>query len=355
MTGNRREGGAPGRNLPGIAMKAAAILVFLEVFFRIGIPATNPPYLVLDGANNILKFDPSRSRDGLCTSGSLAEIRCRWHINNAGWLDDQDYAAGKLPIIAVIGDSFVEAMEVEMNRNLVGVLRGKLGGRFDVFRFGMSGANLSQYLHVSRYIRREFRPKAMVFCLIEDDIRGSLMSAGNMKGNLYFSITNNGIREEFVPYAPSLFRSLYRKSAILRYAWINKGMLSRDAGVSASGGEPPAVSKMVVEYAFARLKKENPGCVMLMVLDAPRKEIYAGIPLENGQNENIIIQACRKFGFRVVDLGPVMASLYARDRRMFNSIGNYHWNEYGHQVVADEVFRELARAGLVPAVPGRAR
>lgn len=340
-----------------LPLKLAALLVLLEASFRWIIPAAYTPYLCFDEKESILRYDPSKLRVGLYTHGGLAEIRARWHINSMGWVNAREYAISNgrpaKPVIAVIGDSYVEAFQVDSDHDFASVLRTELGATYEVYTFGMSGAELSQYLQMSRYVRKAFHPQVLIFVLVDGDVLGSRLATGNKPGCVYFSHSTSGMVETLIPYAGSTAKSLYRKMALLRYIRLNRGLWV--PGVSPSGDRSLDAGKdahEIIDYAFACIRRENPGCTVLMVVDAPRRDIYRGkIPKSNIEYRALVKSVSLQNGFHMVDLSDAMASLYYANHVKFDFDGNYHWNEHGHQVIAEQILEEWPRSRLRARIP----
>ena len=79
-------------------------------------------------------------------------------VNNAGWVNDQDYEHQDVtPLLAIIGDSYIEAMMVPYEQTVYGRLANTLEGRLRVYSFGASGAPLSQYLIWARHAVEHYR------------------------------------------------------------------------------------------------------------------------------------------------------------------------------------------------------
>ncbi len=80
----------------------------------------------------------------------------RVRVNQQGFVNKYDYDADPpTPVLAVIGDSYVEAMMVPHEETLFGRLendaRSQYGDAFRVYSFAASGAQLSQYLVYARH------------------------------------------------------------------------------------------------------------------------------------------------------------------------------------------------------------
>ncbi len=95
--------------------------------------------------------------------------------NNLGFVTPQDYVKTDKTVVAVIGDSFVEAAMTSYDRTFYGRLAAKLRPENTlVYTFAMSGAQLPDYLAWARYAVSQFAPQYMVFVIIPNDYDESL-------------------------------------------------------------------------------------------------------------------------------------------------------------------------------------
>src|SRR6266498_273429 len=108
------------RNIVTLMLPSVFLLVFFgEVFFTYVIRAAQQPWGYYDPTDKIARFAVEQ-REGVYTIGRFAEQRARWRINNAGWNSDIDYVSAdkrSKPLIAVIGDSYIEAMHVDVKKS----------------------------------------------------------------------------------------------------------------------------------------------------------------------------------------------------------------------------------------------
>src|SRR2546430_6699340 len=123
-------------------------------------------------ANPVLHFTPDRPFTNSLGWNMHNVVHGR--VNNAGFVNDQDYVRDGLPLIAVIGDSFIEAQMVPYAESLQGRLAAALKDRFRVYSFAGSGAPLSQYLIWARHAVREFGARAVVINVVGNDFDESL-------------------------------------------------------------------------------------------------------------------------------------------------------------------------------------
>jgi len=345
------------RNLVLITLPALLIIFFiLEMFFRFVIPAMDRPPACFDTAEGIFKYCPDAG-EGLATFGKYARQRGRWRINNHGWNSPIDYSIRKdRPRIAVIGDSYVEAFHVDVGKDFPSLMRTEIGDIYDVYSFGISGASLSEYLNINRYVNRNFDPDILIFNIRYNDFAESVFEINPADTHmLMISVTDTSVTE--IPPRPNysfsqfnLKRRILRKSALLRYLVINlrvqqavRDMFSKR---DYSGNvEIEAVDEnrdrieTAAAYVFERLNEENPGKRVIIVMAAPRHDIYAGT-LEESRVlflNDLVRRLSLANGFELLDLTRPMLEDYKANKIPFNSPRDAHWNEYGHAFVARQV------------------
>ncbi len=127
-----------------VAVAAEAVLRFLPV-------EMSPRTLPLNAAAPVLRA-PANTRYAHSVGWNFRNPNSG-RINNDGFFNDQDYLLdGPRPLIAVIGDSYVEAKMVPYEQTIQGRLAKDLGKSGRVYSFAQSGAPLSQYVAWSSYV-----------------------------------------------------------------------------------------------------------------------------------------------------------------------------------------------------------
>jgi hypothetical protein len=339
------------------------IFILLELVFRFVIPAANKPDLLFDRKDQIIHFDTSKNRQGVFTVGKFAQQRGRWSVNNFGWNSPVNYKQekdGKLRI-AVIGDSFIESLMVDNTKTFPSLLRDFSSDSWEVYPFGISGAPLSQYLHMSRYASRYFDPDIFVLNIVYNDFDESLSS---FSGNPYFKKlhvdSSRRVTETSpVPYKLPFHQRLLKRSALVRYMYDNlklrsvlreklKGTDTKNENINANVKVDPIAAKkdeirLAVNYMFGKLRAENPGKRIILVMDGPRYDIYDNkLDRSNVVFLNqMIAKSAWDNQLEFLDLINVFAADYKVNKKEFNSKLDTHWDEYGHKVVADTLYRYI--------------
>lgn len=364
----------------GLGLSLASLIVIfciLEAVLRFLPVNEGLRTLAVNSEDPVLRFTPNR--DVLWSKFADFSMRNRVHVNNAGFVSDIDYdPKAKGPLLAVVGDSYVEALMVPWAKTLHGRLAERMSGGLRVYSFGASGAALSQYLAYARHARDAYHPAKGLVVVIGNDFDESLPEYKFSPGLHFFDRSDDRpsglvLRE----YSPSLASRLVQRSKLFMYAVHNLQALGAVERlrrlVQGSQGAVGYVGQTDAEASPARLRDSRwavdafiallPGSFglkprdIMLVVDAPRPEIYDPAVLEQARNSYFVlmrtylVERARRAGVQVVDLEPVMSQDYAQQRERFEFPRDAHWNGHGHAVAAEAVLR----SGFLEGVPGPER
>lgn len=339
------------------------IFFALELFFRFIIPACQTPFRNFHQKDQIIKLKGLISNTGTYTIGNLAQQKGKYRINNAGWNSCIDYHKSNRnkPLIALIGDSFIEAVNVDVDKSYAAFLRAGVNHQYNVYRFAISGAPFSQYLHICRHVNKHYNPDFFIINLVHNDFYESLQPNTRKPGMLYLHADSTGVHEQkILPFHPNRIKRFLSISSIIRYLYINlkinrKLSLKREnAQFNANINVKVAKSfeneiAMAVDYILERISIEFPGKKVFFTMDAPRKDLYAG----NLENSNVawlnqlMMAKTEKYGFPFLDMTETFQDKFQKTGKKYETVYDAHWNEYGHQVVAERIVKELKERKLL--------
>jgi hypothetical protein len=287
----------------------------------------------------------------------------RGRINNYGYASPQDYRAdpdGHRVEVAVFGDSYVEALMNEYPDTLPGLL----GERLDhaVLNFGMSGAEMPDYLGISSLVRSEFTPEWAVYVITAGDFtRGFAAAPG------YFEW--DPARSPPIRLVPEIHRSarskFLRTVGLVRYLRGNLLLRPGELIQWRRAVEPPSAGTACRHEVLSRQDTQLidafvtalpealqlPPGRMILVFDADRRRIYregisnlrpgpAKPPCLDRSSlalERLAARA-RWTGMHVVDTEPLFRRHFTQglgplDRAPLDA----HWNPAAHRLVARAV------------------
>ena len=354
---------------------ALLALVCLETVARVLPVNEGPQALPVNDANPIFRYRPNR--EFVWSAGWNFSAVNEVKVNNFGFVNDQDYDPdGTGALLAVIGDSFVEAFRVPFEHTCHGRLAARLNGTARVYSFGVSGAPLSQYLAYAGYVRDTFRPAGLAIVIIDNDYDQSLAKYGLQRGKHQFVERGGGrlaLERSDLEFRPRY--RLVRGSGLARYVAINLGMARERTYRLFTGEDPDARvpeadratwvvdSKRAVD-AFLDMLPAASGLEperIMFIVDGIRPRVYGSdVPeWEKGVYREDVgyVDAMRRYfienvvrrGYETIDLEPAFAGHYRLHRTQFDWLPlDLHWNALGHEVCSEaaagsELLRDFRR------------
>lgn len=324
------------------------LFLIMEIFFRFGIPAALKPIAVFDEENKVLRSHESRRTTGLYTMGKFAEVKVHWRTNNFGWNSLIDYSRRPIdkPLIAVVGDSFIRALQVDVGKDVSSLLRESMQPNYEVYSFGHDGAPLSQYLHVSRYVEKYFDPDILVFLLIHNDFDVSVANLVSKPYFLQLKVNDDGV-EEIQPQGRPLYQFL-TYSATFRYLYSNLKLASiyfnliqdtkdfnANVNVNFIDGHRDTI-RQGAEYVLTTLKSEYSSKRLIFMMNAPLSDIHDNQLVSSNVIwiNQMVAQLCEIHELECIDLTQAFARDYAQNKVAFNFPMDNHWNAHAHALAA---------------------
>ncbi len=337
----------------------------------------------VDAENPIIRF--RANRDYLYSHGPFLTNVNRGHVNNYGFTNDQDYQpADSRPLLAVIGDSYIEAAMVPYPRTLQGRLAAQQDGNRRVYSFASSGSSLLDYLYYAIYARQRFRADWLVINVVGNDFDEMLLRYKQHSAFHYMTEQADGsLRPILMEYNSAWPRTLLRHSALARYVVFNIGSttpvvgrlfegvhrlrlwltdpitranaaLPAFVGNTAGDADPLRVelSKRATVWVLDHLPESVglPVTHVLILIDGYRvfepdqteaeRHSFFGIMRE------YLIGEARRRGYEVQDMQEWFVRRHRRDGAVFDFPDDGHWSALGHEeaanaVMASELYRHF--------------
>ncbi|HSS65806.1 MAG TPA: hypothetical protein VLS27_15365 [Gammaproteobacteria bacterium] len=369
----------------GLALRGAAIAIgFLiaaggiEIVLRFFPVATGTYAQPTNAENPVFRFQANRTY--VWSIGWNFSVVNEGWSNNEGFINDQSYDASRTdPLLAIIGDSYVEALMVPYEKTLQGRLSLSVGSRGRVYSFAASGAPLSQYLVWAGYAHRRFHPDGMIFVVVGNDFDESLSRYKTGPGFHHFLEAPDGSLDlRLYDYSPRSLRKLIRRSALARYLvfnlhaeaellglvkrlkkTVNAGTLlneenakkdndadtARFVGNTASSTHGRRVQDSLrAVNAFLESLPDFSGLPperVAFVVDGVRPQIYEGPAGLNRVRDSYFSIMRREFmararnrGYEVIDMNDAFMADYRERGLRFEFENDSHWSAEGHAVAA---------------------
>lgn len=306
----------------------------------------------------LMKFTPSRVVTW--SSGPFLEHANKKKINAQGYLNDIDYVSvSDKPLVAVIGDSYVEAAQVANKDSFHGLLSDWVGEDGRIYSFGSSGSALTNYLAYLSSVQNNYSPNGYIVVIIGNDFDQSLRLYNSAPGFHTFLNVSEESTLALVEYEPSRAKQYLRKSNLARYLILNL-QLDWDKIIHSLkfwgsekqyvGNALAVVDSKVTEdsqtavdaffnYLSSNLNINSDD--ILFVIDGMRPDLYFGGDKGKssyvGTMRDYFIDSATTFGFPVVDMQDHFIAEFATSGLRFEYDTDNHWNSVGHKAVADAI------------------
>jgi hypothetical protein len=269
--------------------------------------------------------------------------------------------------IAVIGDSYVEALQVDYDESLAEQIELAFDhGRVQAYRFAVSGAPLSQYLHILRKEALKYAPDLVVIIVVHNDFDESYLPTPGVytRSFLKIRIANGVVAGEVLPVGYQRpWYAIVRNSAAWRYLayrqqihfsslrnlffWKQRQERhTYQANIEVSGLDTKMASnKLVTEYIFREMKElcKRKNTQLLIVMDGDRNGIYKSGDHVGAKPRGALMlnrmakSVAEKYHIEFIDLQPVFQDDFTINHKRFDFSCDPHWNTYGHKVVANTI------------------
>jgi len=340
-----------------------AVLALLETVLHFLPVSSGLRAATITADNPVFHFTPNR--DFLYSLGWDMHNINRGHINNAGFVNDRNYRRNdSSPLVAVVGDSYIEARMVPFADTLQGRLSKMLSGRSRVYSFGASGAPLSQYLVWSQHAVDAYGARTLVINIVGNDFDESLASYSIGPGFWHYAPDERGeLRLRLFEHRPGWIKDLARQSALARYIVMNLNLQDVIAGINKMEVAFGTPANAAQRYAGNTDAARDPARVnaSLAVIDAffrdlpvmtnlpPQSVVFAvdgfrypqAAEAGRGSYFDLMRSAFLKkaldLGYEAIDLDDRFISTHLRTGEHFEFPDDGHWNSVGHRIAAEAV------------------
>jgi lysophospholipase L1-like esterase len=335
-----------------------------------------------------------------------AEGRARISINSAGCRDVEHAVpkpAGVLRI-AVLGDSFAEALQVELEETFWSVMGKALnecrepgGPRVEVLNFGVSGYGTTQELQTLRHHVWRYQPDVILLAFLPgNDVRNNSRDLEPDKGRPFYRRVGDryeldlslatddgrpGFRESWWLRTKHRMATTFCTAALWHH-WRQKrkppepaggATPAIEAGVDAPAFSPPVdpkwteawnVTGMMLGTMNEEVNGHNARLVVVSLNNGHQVafETDQAAGFDAGAAESAaapaggrldfpdqrLLEFAKEYGFELILLTPPMRKLARQNRSYFHGfkntrLGTGHWNVLGHQTAGELIAAEFCR------------
>ena len=347
----------------GILISICFTLLFLELVLNFFPVNEGLRSQAVNEKDPIFKFEANR--EAIFSKHWNFDIKNKVRVNNYGFVNNNDYYnTNKLPLLSIIGDSYVEALMVPFEKTISGLLQNEVSNK-RVYSFAASGAGLSQHLIWAKYAKEEFKSDYYIFVIIANDFMESLSKYGSSPGFHRFKINpDTSWTMELSTYTPSNLRKVLRRSKLAMYLITNLKVHSIfnfelrlgkedqrrtyvsnfDADVSdIFWEEAKLVTDIYLDNMNSFTGQENNK--ILFVLDGIRPNLYdkvSSIDITNSfwyKIREYFMYKANAQGFEFIDMQKDFYQEYKKNKEFFEFKTDTHWNHTGHKAVTKSILQ----------------
>jgi hypothetical protein len=302
-------------------------------------------------------------------------------INRHGFRDKKyDVERNDKRRIAVLGDSYTEAFQVEIGQTFHGMLEAEYEDRLEVLNFGVSGYGTGQEFLTYKYFVRRFRPDIVILAFYPgNDFRDNDKKLAGGYPRPYFSFGENGLKldDSFrksskhvrQKYVYDIYYFLTDHSII--FSLLDQLRHRKDVGEAEQHrGVPMGQLKTGPDMIYAPTLKEHVEAWLLteqLILELAREVrkdgaefilfIQDSMPgqLKTANNryyvEERLGRLCRDNAIPCSLMAPTAIDTHVSTGKAlhgFDGSNSGHWNENGHRVAYTVLRDTLIENGLIP-------
>ena len=276
-------------------------------------------------------------------------------INNFGFRNDNQYNINDENVVSIIGDSYVEAIQVPFNETFFNVFDEQIDSKFNVYSFGFSGAPLSQYLKWAEYATEQFRVSHVIFNIVANDFDESLLKYKQGEGFFYFKECSPAhLCSIMIPYEKKSYNWILG-SSLIRYLIYNLEITELPEKLNSFINNPISEesrffanteinvskeklydSKLAIDFFFKELerldiKKEN----VIFIVDGR----FYNKNLDNyfNQMRDYFLYTCNNLGYNSIDMKKHFNLHYSQNNMRFELERDGHWNKVAHLLVGETI------------------
>ena len=337
------------RNFITIIISLFLTLIFLEILLSF-----MPVSSVIRSnelKNNSNPFDVSSKKNEVLSFSKKFNFINTVHrnTNNLGFFSDFDYVEGE-KIVAVIGDSYVEAIQVAFKDTFHQKINSI--SNHPVYNFAISGSPLSQYEAYFKEVCIRYDVQKLIIAIISNDFSQSLEEKKIRDGFFHYD-DDYAYKLKATPYKLSLIRKIANSSNIIRYIYFNLGyaeeiivLLNNFFDFNKSyktieetkslATNDDLYHKIAIDIFLNNISKY---CLteqdILFVVDGSRPELYNN--QKNWHISEYFIEEARNKKFNVINMYDYFKKDYVLNKKLFEFNYDKHWNQYGHDTVFNAI------------------
>lgn len=352
---------------------AALFFIFLslEAILRFIFPHIVPPSEIYrQKAGGALKFKPN-----ITFSVNEEEFSNTINTNSAGLNDEERGYVKKegTKRIVLLGDSFIEAVQVPREKNIASLLENLLGNDFEVINMGFAGAGQAhEYLILKQEALKYSPDLVIVFFFIGNDVYNNSYHLESKKDKPFFAAkegelihldgtinpADEKLTDNFLWKHSFAYRYFAGKYLAYKELKIVLGQRGSNEGVpipyyvfkedySPQWEEAWDTTKALLSAIKKKIEDNNGELLLAAIPDKVQvyeedfyKTLGGSKNWDMEKPNNILEDFCKRENISYIDLLPIFREYSEEGKRLYYH-KDEHFNKEGHRVTAEVVYQKL--------------
>ncbi len=357
-----------------LSISTLSAFVAAELIARQIYPFPQPQFLAVDP---VVGHRHRPNVEGYFAREGLSYVR----INRHGFRD-KDYTIERndKKRMVVLGDSYTEAFQVDLEQTYHGRLEAEFADRLEVLNFGVSGYGTAQELLTYKHFARAFKPDIVVLAFYPgNDLQDNVKDLSDNYPRPYFTLGQDGLelddsfrrspKQRRSKFVYDLYYYLTDHSIILslldqlRYRKMRepseqqrglvRAVSKADSDLiyaprSQSHRDAWLLTERLILELAAEVRKDGAQFVLLVQDSLPGQVTT----VDNAYYvEGRLGRLCKDNGLVCGFMGPAAIDIYRKTGRTLHGFGGGnggHWNREGHEVAYTVLRDLLVEKGLIP-------
>jgi len=304
---------------------------------------------------------------------------CHQFTSNSQGFIDEEFSKDKKENetrIFVFGDSFMEALQVDISNSTHTLLENNLNKKYDhkidVYNLGVSNQGTAQYLVALKEYAQLYNPDLVIFAIFpQNDLRNINPELEPDKCRPFFEIENNELNQIPFDCSPNLVEKFIRKFKTFRYIFKLMKIINQNTNLEKEGIPLDYFvynpEDKDFQYSFelndkilleAKEYSKNIDAKFLVVILTTPIQIDEAI-LDNTKNINPtiefneeypnqrIMEFCTKHNIDCLDLLPLFKESYGKTKINPHFDIDVHWNEHGHKQASEKISEYIIENNII--------
>lgn len=297
------------------------------------------PHVYEDRMGWIVSPNFSKTEQNKGTAGNINSIHFQTDSRGSRYWGNPWATSGQK--VLFVGDSFTEAADVSNDKTYYSTFAKRTG--FDVYAYGVAGyGTLQEYLALQKIVAEGLVPDYLVLQFCSNDFYNNSVVAEKLNGSLFQTVRPYYIDGNIIYLHNPILRMGLKHSLLfiflqIRYEKIYQHLFAlrkwQSIEIEYLRGSRFLEDVRTTSHLLAKMRSTVPSTTKLLIFNSVD-------PIDNEANkirQAAFVEIAKENGFELIDRPVVALAIEEAKGGNTRASDNHHWNEFGHQIVGEEI------------------